>query len=244
MRPSLLESGLEVIQYNCNRKNQDLYLFEFGNIYTLAEGKYKEEAQLGIWASGNITPQQWNHRANKADLFYIKGIVNNLLLQAGIKGTTVSYEENAVKWHWNKHVLCTAMQVPDERLQLFDIKQDVYFAVIHWPLWLKADAANKIKYAEVPKFPAVQRDLAIILERSVTYKEVQEATEHLKLDALQTFDLFDVFESEKLGADKKSYALSYTFQLQDRTLTDTEIEQMMQQLMGTYKTKLSAQIRE
>jgi phenylalanyl-tRNA synthetase beta chain len=248
MRPALLESGLEVVQYNCNRKNQDLCLFEFGNVYTQTEGKYKEEAQLGIWATGNIVPQQWMQKAQKADLFYIKGVINNLLSYTGIKGVAVLYEEQngntVTKWQWNKQVLCTAVQVANERLQLFDIKQDVFFAVIHWPVWLKAGAANKIKYSELRKFPAVQRDLAIILERGIPYKQVQEATEQLKLDALQSFDLFDIFESEKLGTDKKSYALSYTFQLQDRTLTDTEIEQMMQQLMNTYKTKLSAQIRE
>ena len=90
----------------------------------------------------------------------------------------------------------------------------------------------------------MQRDLAIVLDREVSYQQVQHVTDQLKLDALQSFDLFDVFESEKLGAGKKSYALSYTFQLQDRTLTDVEIEQVMQQLTGAYKTKLQAQIRE
>lgn len=244
MRPAMLESGLEVIQYNCNRKNNDLGLFELGNVYTQADGKYKEEAQLAIWLTGNTNPQQWNAKAHKADLFYIKGLINNLILQAGIKGISILYEDGITKWLWNKQLLCSAIQVPNDRLSLFDIKQDVYFGLIHWPIWLKAGAANKIKYTEVPRFPAVQRDLAIILERGISYKEVQDATGQLKLDALQSFDLFDVFESEKLGADKKSYALSYTFQLQDRTLTDTEIEQMMQQLMNIYKTKLSAQIRE
>ena len=105
-------------------------------------------------------------------------------------------------------------------------------------------AASKISYKEVPKFPAVQRDLAIILENNITYKQVQDVTEQLRLDALQSFDLFDVFESEKLGKGKKSYALSYIFQLQDRTLTDTETEQLMKRLMDVYKNKLSAQIRE
>jgi phenylalanyl-tRNA synthetase beta chain len=109
---------------------------------------------------------------------------------------------------------------------------------------MKAADSNKIRYQEVAKFPAVQRDLAIILDKEVTYHQVQQATEQLKIDALKDFDLFDVFESEKLGTNKKSYALSYTFQLQDRTLTDVEIEQQMQQLMSVYKAKLQAQIRE
>lgn len=109
---------------------------------------------------------------------------------------------------------------------------------------MKAVAAGKIKYSEVAKHPAVERDLAIVLDKAITYHDVQLVTEQQKIDSLKGFGLFDVFESEKLGADKKSYALSYTFQLQDRTLTDAEIEAVMQQLMNAYKTKLQAQIRE
>src|SRR6185437_1004221 len=119
----------------------------------------------------------------------------------------------------------------------------VYFAAIEWLVWLKAAAANKIKYTEVPKFPAVSRDLAIVLDSHTTYQQVQHVTEDIGLIGLQSIDLFDVFESEKLGKNKKSYALSYIFQLQDRTLTDVEIDKMMKQLMGAYKEKLQAQIR-
>ena len=105
-------------------------------------------------------------------------------------------------------------------------------------------AAAKTGYKEVPKFPAVSRDIAMVIDKQVTWKQVQDTTEQLKLDSLQAFGLFDVFESEKLGQGKKSYALSYTFQLQDRTLTDAETEQLMKQLMDTYRNKLNAQIRE
>ena len=134
--------------------------------------------------------------------------------------------------------------MPTSRLAEFEVKQDVYHAEIHWELWLKAMAAGKINYKEVAKFPAVQRDLAIILDNTITYKQVQDVTEQLRLDALQSFGLFDIFESEKLGKGKKSYALNYIFQLQDRTLTDTETEQLMKRLMDVYRNKLSAQIRE
>ncbi|MEI8279128.1 MAG: phenylalanine--tRNA ligase subunit beta [Bacteroidota bacterium] len=248
MRPSLLESGLDVIQYNCNRKSQDLSLFEFGKTYTTSEGKYVEEEQLCIWVSGNTQVTHWNQKATKSDIFYLKGVIQNLMLQSGIKATVLSYDENignaTATWKWKNQVLCTATEVSAKRLHEFEVKQGVYFGCINWAVWMKAVAAGKIKFQEVPKFPAVQRDLAIVLDKAVTYLQVQQITEQQKISSLQSFDLFDIFESEKLGVGKKSYALSYTFQLQDRTLTDTEIEEMMQQLMGAYKNKLQALIRE
>lgn len=223
-------------------------MFEFGKTYTQAEDKYIEQQQLALWITGNVQQGQWNHKAQKTDVFYTKGVVQNLLNQSGITNAAMSYEESnglvTITWKWKNQPICVVTQVDDKKLKNFDIKQDVFHAVIHGEQWQKAAAAGKIKYSEVPKFPAVQRDIAIVLDKQVSYAEVEKVTGQLKIDSLRSFDLFDVFESEKLGAGKKSYALSYTFQLQDRTLTDTEIEALMQQLMGAYKTKLQAQIRE
>jgi len=244
MRPSMLESGLEVIQYNCNRKSTDLCLFEFGNVYTLQGDKYHEQAQLGLWITGNVRTAHWDQKAEASDLFYLKGIVANLVARSGIKSAAFSDQGDRIELNWKNQTLAVISQVQSKRLTEFDVKQDVYYAAIMWDVWQKAAAANKIRYREVPKFPAVKRDLAIVLDKQVSYFQVKQATEQLKIDALQDFDLFDVFESEKLGTNKKSYALSYIFQLQDRTLTDKEIEQLMQQLIDTYKSKLQAQIRE
>ncbi len=245
LRPAMLESGLEVIAYNYNRKSQDLCLFEMGKTYTQQDAAYVETQQLALWLTGNVQAANWNSKGKQADLFYLKGILQNLFATAGVKGLQLSYDDaGSVSWKWKNQELAKATQVPAQRLKEFDIKQDVYHAIVNWELWMKALAANKIKYSEVPKFPAVNRDLAIVLDKQVSYLQVQQATEQLKLDGLVTYDLFDVFESEKLGADKKSYALSYTFQLQDRTLTDSETDQLMQQLMAAYKNKLQAQIRE
>ena len=247
MRPSMTESGLEVILYNCNRKNQDLSLFEFGNIYHQYGGKYVQEPRLSIWITGNVMHPQWNQQAKKADLFYLKGLVNNLLAYSNIKKVQVTHTDTNSNmetiYKWNNQLLCTINPVDASRLKEFDIKQEVFFANIHWDVWMKAILAGKITYSEVAKFPAVTRDLALVLDNTVTYSDVQKATEQLKLNELQDFGLFDVFESEKLGQGKKSYALTFTFRLQDRTLTDVEVEQLMKQLMDAYKNKLSAQIR-
>jgi phenylalanyl-tRNA synthetase beta chain len=246
MRPSMLESGLEVVQYNCNRKNQDLMLFEFGNVYRIAENRYDEQSQLGIWCTGNRSTTSWNQKEAKADLYFLKGVIRNLAAASGIRQAVHFYEkeEGRVSLKWKNQVLCSIEKVSAEKLTGFAVKQDVYYAVLHWSLWTQAAAKDKIKYSEVPKFPSVQRDLALVLDRQVQYREVEQATDQLKLEALQDYALFDVFESDKLGTNKKSLALSYTFQLGDRTLTEAEIEQLMQQLINTYKSKLQALIRE
>ncbi|RYE20702.1 MAG: phenylalanine--tRNA ligase subunit beta [Sphingobacteriales bacterium] len=246
MRPSLLESGLEVVAYNCNRKQQNLALYEFGNTYTQTADKYIQEEQLAIWMTGDVQTTQWNQQAVKADIYYMKGILANQLQQAGISKTTLQVDDATatITWKYKNQDLCSVTAVDDKKLKEFDIKQPVFFGAINWALWLKAADANKIKYSEVTKFPTVQRDLAVVLDKAVTYQQVQDVTNQLKIESLQAFGLFDIFESEKLGADKKSFALNYTFQVQDRTLTDAETDQLMQQLVNAYKNKLQAQIRE
>jgi len=244
MRPSLLESGLEVIQYNCNRKNSDLLLFEFGKTYKMLETGYGEQQQLGIWITGNSQTTHWGDKAKPADIYFLKGVLQRLMDRSGLKNIQVRYEDGGIVYRYKNQVLCSAMSVPAERLAAFDIKQEVFFAVADAAVWMRAMEQNKVKYQEVPKFPSVTRDLAIVLNKEITYQQVQELTDKQKIETLKGFDLFDVFESEKLGAQKKSYALSYTFQVPDRTLTDQEIDHAMQQLMNAYKTTLEAQIRE
>jgi phenylalanyl-tRNA synthetase beta chain len=244
MRPSMLESGLEVISYNLNRKNSHLALFEFGKAYTTENSAYREEEQLALWFTGNAVQSSWNAKAKPFDLSYVKGIIQNLFTRNGISKLTVSYESDAVLWKYKNQPIASISKTGSDRLKTFDVKQDVFFAVVYWEQFLKAAGLHKIKYTEVPKFPSMQRDLAIVLDKTITYQQVQQATEQLNIQSLQDYDLFDVFENEKIGADKKSYALSYTFQLHDRTLTDVEIEQHMQALIKTYETKLNAMIRK
>jgi len=245
LRPSMLECGLEVVNYNVNRKNQNLALFEFGNTYsTSGVGQYSESPTLALWISGAVREASWSQKAENANLFYTKSVVENLLLISGIDKVVLSIDEqDTLQWKWKNESLCSAQKVNPSTLKNFDIKQDVYFAAINWQLWSKAMQANKIKYAEVPKYPAVQRDLALVLDKATRYEEVQKVTKQTQINALKSFDLFDVFESEKLGANKKSYAMNYTFQLLDRTLTDSEIEAYMKQLIEAYQHKLQAQIR-
>lgn len=244
LRPSMLESGLEVIQYNCNRKNSNLALFEFGKVYADNNGQYDEQEQLALYVTGAATAQGWNSKGQAADVYYVKGIVQTLLRHAGIDKTKEQIIDGRIQLSWKKKTLCSIEEVGNTTVDKFDIKQPVYYAAINWNIWLEAQRSGKVKYNEVPKYPSVERDLAIVIDKEVSYEQVQKATNKLQLPSLQQYSLFDVFESDKLGAGKKSFALNYVFQLQDRTLTDKETDAMMQQLMNAYKKVLQAQIRE
>lgn len=244
LRPSMLESGLEVVQYNCNRKNTDLALYEFGKIYATRDGKYYEEEQLALYLTGNTISANWNAKAQKADIYYLKGVLQNLMANSGVNKVKVSYEDGTVKYSWKKQPLCSIVEVDSKKLGNFDIKQPVYFVSIVWSNWLAAMAENNIKYKEVAKYPVVYRDLSLVLDKAVSYNEIERITNNLNIAALQSYGLFDIFESEKLGKDKKSFALNYMFQLPDRTLTDKEIDKSMGQLIEAYTKQLQAQIRE
>jgi phenylalanyl-tRNA synthetase beta chain len=244
MRPSMLETGLEVVSYNLARRNMNLLLFEHGHVYVQGETGFVQSPQLALFASGLATTGSVQTAPVKADGYFLKSVVQNLLRKAGIRNVVMGYDESSVSWKWKNQVLCTITAVPVKTLQAFDIKEQVSYALIDWALWTEAMGQATVVYAEVPRFPAVQRDLALVLDKAVTFAQVQRSTDKLKLSALQSYGLFDVFESEKLGPDKKSLALNYTFQLTDRTLTDEETEALMQQLTNAYTKELGAQIRK
>ncbi len=244
MRPSMLECGLEVIAYNCNRKNTDLALYEFGNVYGTTEGKYAQEAFLAIWLTGQMVPAGWEKKTQPASVYYLKGILKNLADASGIVNAGFSANEEEVSLKWKNKPLAIIRTVTDTRTAEFGIKQKVVFAEIRWEYWQKAAAAARVSFREIPRFPSVERDLAIVIDKNVPYEHIATTTEKLKLEALRGFDVFDIFESEKLGAGKKSLALNFVFRLNDRTLTDAETEQLMSQLSEAYKSEFNAQIRD
>lgn len=244
MRPALLESGLEVVGYNVNRKAQDLKLYEFGNIYRQdSVGKYAQTAKLAIWVSGNTNGQHWQHAARPSDIYYLKGIVDNLFSLCGISKVQQTAEDGLLSWKRGKNLIARALPVAADKLKAFDIKQDVFYAEIDIEAFVEAAEAVKVKYSELPKFPSMRRDLALVLDKNVPYSKVAAIADARKWEALKTYELFDVFESEKIGHDKKSLALSFTFQLKERTLTDEEVDTMMQELIALYQKDLQATIR-
>lgn len=244
MRPSMLESGLEVIAYNANRKQQDLLLFENGDIYSQKSvGDYSQEARLAIWASGNMEIPGWQSKSKTADIYFLKGIIEYLFERCGLKKHKETITNDVIEWKYGKDSLVQLFEVPAAKVKTFDIRQQVFYAELNMRNLVKALENNTVKYAELPKFPAMKRDLSLVLDKAVTYDKVSSVLKKQPLESLKSFELFDVFENEKLGADKKSLALSFTFQRYDRTLTDAEVDAVMQQIMETYKKELQAEVR-
>jgi phenylalanyl-tRNA synthetase beta chain len=249
MRPYMLQSGLEVISYNINRKNRDLRFYEFGKTYEAGNDSFIETNHLSLYVTGNITRSDWKHKEAKTDFFAVKGETEKILKIAGADAVNFPVSENnhlkycidiLVK---NKRVGILG-EVNDAELKKHDIKQPVFYIDIIWEELLTAIAQKKETYREISKFPAAQRDLSIVIDKDVPFSAIQKATAAIRIDQLASVELFDVFESEKLGADKKSMAINYTFTDDTRTLTDKDIDGMMNKLISSYEKELKAEIRK
>lgn len=249
MRPSMLQTALEVCSFNINRKNNNLTFFEFGKTYSsTGVGQYKEATHLCLYITGNLKEHNWKQKATATDIYYIKGIAEAILAAAGIKGYAFEEANRAefdtgLKIEIEGEKIVEVGNVNSKLAAAFDIKQPVFFADFNWDAILNY-AGNKIQFKEISKYPAVERDLAIVVPKALKYNEVQEQVTKLRLNKLQRIKLFDVFESEKLGPAKKSMAINLTFMDEEKTLTDAEIDSWMNKIMVTLEKELHAEIRK
>ena len=246
MRPSMLQTGLESVAYNLNRKNNNLRFFEFGKTYSVTEsGKYKEDHHLSLFVTGNKTSDNWHHKADKADFYYIKGVCEKLFALLSIGNPEFEVGTNgSIQGKVKNEVLVSVQVIDNATLAKFDIKQPVFFADLKWDKILALNKKVNLEYREIPKYPFVQRDLAIIVDKSLAYDKLEKATASAKVNKLKSVNLFDVFESDKLGANKKSLAVSFTFLDEEKTLTDKEIDGMMNKIISAYEKELNAEIRK
>jgi len=250
MRPSMLETGLQSIAHNLNRKNNDLKFFDFGKTYkTSGPGKFHETEHLCLYITGNVNETGWRNKTIKADLYFLKGIVTSLLKLLGLQAENFENFTNkklhsALEIRINGSVVSQFGEVDQSVLNGFDIRQPVFFADIDWNTTLAKAKYAAIKVEDIPKFPAVHRDLAIVVPSELKYEEAKRSVEKLKIIQLQDMRLFDVFESEKLGSGKKSMAISFTFLDKEKTLTDREIDGMMNTIMMALEKDLNAEIRK
>ncbi len=250
LRPGMMETGLESIAWNINRKNSDLKFFEFGKTYAVNEtGSYIENNHLAIYITGNITDDSWKSKAEKADFYFLKAVLEKIINILGLdidsytpsENTSFSYSLQAnIKNEKNAELGLISNKI----LGKFDIKQPVFYADLNWDKLLELNRKVNIEYREVPKYPVVHRDLAIIVNKSISFEEIEKATYAARLNRLRYIRLFDIFESEKIGADKKSMAVSFTFLDDEKTLTDKEIDGMMNTIISSYEKELSAEIRK
>lgn len=257
MRQTLLFGGLETIAYNINHKCADLRLFEFGKAYTFhrKEGEnhlkqYKEEDKLALFITGDKSQAAWNSKAARSDFFNLKSYVEMILSRLGFSIESLTVEETAgdiyregLTYTQQGKYLVTFGILGRKVLKMTDIDQEVYYAEFSWENLLKALKNHTIVFTPMPKFPAVKRDLALLLDKKITFKEVRDIAMRTEKNLLKSVTLFDVYEGEKLGADKKSYAVSFTLQDEEKTLVDKQIDKIMNKLMGTFKHQLNAEIR-
>lgn len=247
LRPSILETGLECIAYNNNRKNSNLQLFEYGKTYhTTGVGNYSEEEHLALYITGNNHEDTWQAKGAAYDFYRAKGIATAVLQLCGLLDVNFAKTDaaNSLTINNGKQVIGSLQQVASAKLKAFDIKQAVYFIDINYAALTKAVAKKKIVYKEVSKFPAVQRDLALIVNTSTTFDMIEAAVQKTKLNKLTNVRLFDVFESDKLGVGKKSMAVNFTFLDEEKTLVDKEVDSMVNKLIATFEAELQAEIRK
>jgi len=249
MRPSMLETGLESISYNLNRKTKSLKFFEFGKTYSSnGIGKYIETNHVCLYATGNVSEDSWKSKSGNADFFFIKGLCEKICRMITTDNLSFFSSENkkletGLGGKLNGITVLEAGIANPSVLKLFNIKQPVLFADFNWDLLLSS-INNNIVFQELPKQLPVHRDLAMIVDKSLHYGEVEKTVQKIKLNKLQQIQLFDIFESDKLGTDKKSLAVSFTFLDDEKTLTDKEVDEMIDKVMQALEKDLNAEIRK
>ncbi len=248
MRQSLLFSGLEAIAYNINRKNQNLRLFEFGNTYHQVQDKQVENKHLGLCITGNLHHDSWVNATKRSDLFYLKAIVQNILKRLGIYNSSLGPIEGdlfteGISFVSQQKVLVCIGIVKQSILRHFGIKQEVFYADIHWEAIMQLAKQNQITYKQIAKYPEVKRDLALLLDVKTSFGDIYDLAIRSENKLLKDVNLFDVYTGENLPKGKKSYAITFTLQDENGTLTDQKIDKIMSHLQQTFEKELGAVLR-
>lgn len=260
MRQTLLFGGLESIAYNINRRNADLKLYEFGNCYYYDASApkennvlaaYDEDMHLGIWLTGNKNAQNWSVPVMPSSVFELKAYVLNILRRMGVNinsVTTASSDNNIfsealeINTQSGKKLAVFGM-VSKSLCKLADVDQEVFYADMNWDNILREIRKNKIRYSEIPKFPEVKRDLALLLDKHISFADLEKSAYQTERKLLKKVTLFDVYEGKNLEAGKKSYAISFILQDETKTLTDSQIETIMNKLLKNFETRFGAKLR-
>ncbi|MCF6297483.1 MAG: phenylalanine--tRNA ligase subunit beta [Flavobacteriaceae bacterium] len=248
MRQSMLFGGLESVAYNINRKNNSLKFFEFGNTYHKYESGYTEQKHLSLIVSGNLQKNNWNVENQASDFYYLKGIITSLLLRLGISNLRISATKNdifseAIAFQLGKNKLVEFGIVKRTILKDLGIKQEVLYADINWDNILQCVGKKDLKVKPLQKYPEVKRDLALLLDKKIKFSDLYDAAFQSERKLLKNVDLFDVYTGDKLPKGKKSYALSFVLQDENKTLNEKQIDKIMSKLQQTYIKQFEAELR-
>ena len=247
MRQSLLFSGLEAISFNINRKNADLKLFEFGKSYHKLLSGFNEKKHLALYSTGNRMNESWTTQEKPTDFFLFKGYVTAILSRLGFDKTqnlpiTIDVFAEGIAIANANDILVEMGTVKKSVLKYFDIKQDVFYADFNWDLILKL-LSNKIKFTSIPKYPEVRRDLSLLIDKTLAFESIYSVARNTEKSLLKDINLFDVYEGKNLPDGKKSYAVSFTIQDTSKTLTDIQIDKIMNKLQSNLESELGATLR-
>lgn len=260
MRQTLLYGGLESIEHNANRRNGNCRFFEFGNVYYFAPDKadaenpmqaYTEQYHLGIWLTGKRVSGSWAHPDEDTSFAELRAYVENILVRIGLQtgmvvrkkstndifATGLTYENRGGKVLLEMGVLSKKVQ------KAAGIDSTVYYAELNWTALMKAVRKQKVLYTEISKYPAVSRDLALLIDRQVEFAQIEEVARQTEKKFLKKVELFDVYEGTSLPEGKKSYAVNFILQDAEKTMGDKQIDAIMQKLIGSLKQKLGAELR-
>ncbi len=261
MRQSLLFGGLESIAYNRNRKQSDLSMFEFGNCYyfdneELEEGesnyvRYSQSQHLGLWRVGRLSAGAWNSKEQNVSFYELKANVENILIQAGVTLQSLIvgeldsdfFDYGLVYLTQDGEVVAQMGAVNKTIVNAQDIDADVFFADINWDVMIDIIRSHKVAFAEISKFPEVKRDLSLLINNDVEFADIAELACQTERKFLKKVSIFDVYKGDKLPQGKKSYAVSFILQDENKTLTDKQIDRIMNNFISVFKKDLGAEIR-
>ena len=248
MRQSLLFSGLEVLAYNLNRRQKNLKVFEFGKIYYKQEGKYREQSRLSLLVTGDLHAESWRSGSQPLQFHDLAQAVGQVLYRLYAGGVTSTDTTSTLLSYGltyrvkDREVAQLGLLKPDVT-KLLDIKTPVFYADLDWDYLVKG-YNPKVVYGEVSRFPQVRRDLSLVLDRPVSFRDIEALARKQERKLLKQVNVFDVYEGTNIGPGKKSYSVSFILQDENQTLTDEVIDRTMQRLMQAYEKELNAVIRK
>ena len=260
MRQTLLFGGLESVQHNVNRKRANLRFFEFGNVYTFDPEKanlddpmqaYKEQYHAALWITGKRVEGSWAHANEESSFYELSAYVENILRRIGVKPGMIVRKKSendifsaglTIENRGGKKLIEMGI-VTKKLLKQFGLDAPVFYAELNWTALMKVIKKNEVLYTEVPKFPAVSRDLALLVDNSVEFAQIEQIARATEKKLLKKVELFDVYEGDKLPAGKKSYAVNFILQDEEKTMGDKQIEAIMNKLIAQLKKQLNAELR-
>ncbi len=249
MRQSLLFTGIEIVVYNINHRQKDLKLFEFGKVYwRQSNGNYQEKYKLGIFISGDIEAENWRNTSRPADFHDLTSIVNKIIGRFTPQLPDQSYFENdmfdyGLELNIGNANIAQVGRISSKASQLAELKQPLFYAELDWGQLIRL-SKSEYTYTEVSKFPEVRRDLSLVIDKSITFDQIKQLAHKHESRLIRNINIFDYYEGENIGSDKKAYALSFILQEKDKTLTDKIIDKVMTRLMQSFEKELGANIRK